>query len=47
VIGPGVTPDVMWEATAPGPFDAARDRQAGEHQREIFAGRSGQGCKPL
>ncbi|HWN21935.1 MAG TPA: hypothetical protein VNP93_08165 [Gaiellaceae bacterium] len=47
VIGPGVTPDVMWEATAPGPFDAARDRQASEHQREIFAGRSGHGCKPL
>jgi hypothetical protein len=47
VIGPGVTPDVMWESGAPGPFNAARDRQANAHQRQIFAARSGNGCKPL
>ena len=47
VIGPGVTPDVMWQASAPGPFDARRDRQASDHQRQIFAGSSGNGCKPL
>ena len=47
VIGPGVAPDVMWRANAPGPFNAARERQANAHQRQIFAGRSGNGCKPL
>lgn len=47
VIGPGVAPDVMWEGAAPGPFDAAREKQANAHQRQIFAGRSGKGCKPL
>ena len=47
VIGPGVAPDVMWEGAAAGPFDAAREKQANAHQRQIFAGRSGKGCKPL
>ena len=47
VIGPGVTPDLMRQASAPGPFDAGRDRQASDHQRQIFAGSSGNGCKPL
>jgi hypothetical protein len=47
VIGPGVTPDVVWESGAPGPFDAARDRQANAHQRQIFAGRAGNACKAL
>ena len=47
VIGPGVTPDVMWEGGAPGPFNRARERQANSHQRQVFAGRTGNGCKPL
>ena len=47
VIGPGVAPDVLWEGAAPGPFDAAREKQANAHQRQIFAGRSAKGCKPL
>jgi len=47
VIGPGVTPDVMWESGAPGPFNTARERRANAHQRQLFAGRSGNGCKPL
>jgi hypothetical protein len=47
VIGPGVTPDVVWDGDAPGAFSAARERQANAHQRELFAGRTGNGCKPL
>ena len=47
VIGPGVVPDVMWEGEPAGPFDLAREKQANAHQRQIFAGRSGNGCKPL
>ena len=30
VIGPGVTPDVMWEAASPGPFNASADARADE-----------------
>jgi hypothetical protein len=30
VIGPGVTPDVMWEGAAPGPYDAQLDAQANQ-----------------
>jgi len=47
VIGPGVAPDVMWEGVPAGPFNVARENQANAHQREIFSGRSGNGCKPL
>jgi hypothetical protein len=47
VIGPGVAPDVIWEGRAPGSFDAAREQQANAHQRRVFAGRTGNGCKPL
>jgi hypothetical protein len=28
VEGPGVTPDVMWEGSAPGPYDAGADNEA-------------------
>jgi hypothetical protein len=28
IIGPGVTPDVMWQGTAPGPYDAGADAAA-------------------
>ena len=38
VIGPGVTPDVMWQGPAPGIYDAARDEQANTAQRSLLAG---------
>jgi hypothetical protein len=38
VIGPGVTPDVMWQGPAPGPFDPARDALANAEQRTMLAG---------
>ena len=30
VIGPGVTPDLLWQSDAPGPFDAAIDQAAND-----------------
>lgn len=44
VIGPGVTPDIMWQASAPGPYDADADRALNDAQRELF-GPSSQ-CRP-
>jgi hypothetical protein len=41
VIGPGVTPDVMWEGPSPGPYDAALDAAANAEQRELLAGDKG------
>jgi len=38
VIGPGVTPDVMWEGPAPGAYDPARDEAANTEQRRLLAG---------
>jgi hypothetical protein len=38
VIGPGVTPDLMWEGEAPGPYDPARDAAANAEQRQLLAG---------
>ena len=38
VIGPGVTPDVMAEGPAPGPFHPGRERAAHAEQRLLFAG---------
>jgi hypothetical protein len=38
VIGPGVTPDVMWQGPAPGAFDPARDALANAEQRTMLAG---------
>jgi hypothetical protein len=35
VVGPGVTPDVMWEATAPGPYVAADEAAANSLEREL------------
>ena len=35
VIGPGVTPDLYWEAAAPGPYDRARDRAANDELRAL------------
>ena len=36
VIGPGVTPDVFWEGSAPGAYDRAADQAANEEQRTAF-----------
>lgn len=38
VIGPGVTPDVMWQGSAPGSYDAARDEEANTAQRALLSG---------
>ena len=38
VIGPGVTPDVTWEAPALGAFDAALEQAENAEQRRLFAG---------
>ena len=38
VIGPGVTPDVMWEGLAPGAYDATRDEAANAEQRRLLSG---------
>ena len=35
VIGPGVTPDVTWEGTAPGAYDSVVDRQMADVQRAL------------
>ena len=36
VIGPGVTPDVMWQGPAPSAFDADRDATANAEQRTVL-----------
>lgn len=36
VIGPGVTPDVIWEGPAPAAYDAATDAEANAHQRALL-----------
>jgi hypothetical protein len=38
IIGPGVTPDILWQSQAPGPYDRAQDLVANDAQRELFAG---------
>jgi hypothetical protein len=40
VIGPGVTPDVMWQGPAPAAYDAAVDDGANVSQRQLLAGDS-------
>jgi len=37
VIGPGVTPDVMWQGAAPGSYEKAADQTANDDQRAAFA----------
>jgi hypothetical protein len=44
IIGPGVTPDVYWEAAAPGAYDRELDLVANEEQRAL-AGES-KYCRP-
>jgi len=36
VIGPGVTPDVMWQGLPPGTYDPATDTEANAHQRSVL-----------
>jgi hypothetical protein len=36
IIGPGVTPDVMWQGPAPGPYDESAAQQANLDQRANF-----------
>jgi hypothetical protein len=45
IIGPGVTPDVMWEGKPLGAYDKARDLGLHEQQRSFFAGDGL--CKPV
>jgi hypothetical protein len=37
VIGPGVTPDILWQGDAPGPYVASADATANADQRAAFA----------
>jgi hypothetical protein len=37
IIGPGVTPDVVWHSRARGPYDSTSDAIANAEQRELFA----------
>ena len=43
VIGPGVTPDVLWEGAAPGSYDRAADQTANQDQPDQLPRRSLQG----
>ena len=45
VIGPGVVPDVIGRFELKS-FDRAREQRANAHQRQLFADRRGNGCKP-
>src|SRR5215208_5859697 len=38
IIGPGVTPDVMWQGDGPGAYDGELDLANLDHQREFLAG---------
>jgi hypothetical protein len=44
VMGPGVTPDVVWTGRAPGPYDHARELEANAEQRALFSG--DRRCRP-
>ena len=45
VIGPGVTPDVMWQGRSLGPYDKALDSRLFEVQRALYRGDNL--CKPV
>ena len=45
IIGPGVTPDVMWEGNAPGAYDEFLDKELADTQRATYA--SDRLCKPV
>ena len=36
MIGPGVTPDVMWLGPPPAAYDPAADTEANAHQRSVL-----------
>jgi hypothetical protein len=42
--GPGVTPDIMWQGAAPGPYDQAASQAAQQDQKLDFADTQ---CKPV
>lgn len=42
-VGPGVTPDVLWQGPAPGPYNRAADARANAEQRAAFSDRL---CRP-
>jgi hypothetical protein len=42
ILGPGVTPDVMWEGVPPGPYDKAADEAANQQ----IAGLNDKQCRP-
>ena len=44
VIGPGVTPDIVWQSKAPGDYERSLDVVANEEQRALFTG--DRLCKP-
>lgn len=45
IIGPGVTPDVMWQGASLGAYDATLDRQLADVQRALYV--SDSLCKPV
>ena len=45
IIGPGVTPDVMWQGNALGAYDPSLDQQLAEMQRQTYG--SDRLCKPV
>jgi hypothetical protein len=38
IIGPGMTPDIMWEGTPLGAYDQPRDLELHAQQKAFFAG---------
>ena len=42
-IGPGVTPDVLWQGPTPGRYNRAADARANAEQRAAFSDRL---CRP-
>ena len=42
--GPGVTPDIMWQGPAPGPYNATASQAAQQDQKLDFADTQ---CKPV
>ncbi len=45
IIGPGVTPDVMWEGNSPGAYDEFLDKELATAQRETYG--ADRLCKPV
>lgn len=47
IIGPGVTPDVMWEGSPLGPYDQERDLALHEEQKQFFGSVGDTLCKAV